>query len=544
MAYNSGHKRGDTTMAKLSCLLLLLLLLASVSLGGDKDQVNLKDPVGLFVDGSDDTVTTAVASLACLYLKMKGYDPINLNDAWEEERKLHEKRAIRKRASKYGIESLIYLNLKPPDKSVTHHLFKWRWRSTAALKLKEKLFQMNVDADFHLDAKSKRPDYTREFNQAVLLSTELDFKVGGDLSLRQFEPAIRLVGLAIDSILSFIPDRSDSSVAPLKFVPTTAVCDRQFKQFYGEDWTREMAKQIYMANVVLIDNLGVALNVQANMLYDVPREVESIGDLLSHLQTANLTIPDGIVIFFTGYNLDIAGKMLFTLDALGMAPLVGKRTVIASTPMELEDAKPWDHLYEGLTVAHEVGHMFGAAHTDDHNSIMYPIANVIVPEFDTLNKARIDKFLPLIMGQSCFIDSLTYDQLIDSLLVAYPDTFDMVKVLNGVMYDFDQGRKLTKNTPDLDSDYFYTIASGIQLFKYDIKGAARDKFVRALDNGPGFSDLFYLTGLLYLEADSTETGCTYLDEAREAGRYVPLFSECIEADEPSDSTSEDESEVD
>jgi hypothetical protein len=129
--------------------------------------------------------------------------------------------------------------------------------------------------------------------------------------------------------------------------------------------------------------------------------------------------------------------------------------------------------------------------------------------------------------------------MIDSLLAIYPDTSDMVSALTGVLYDYHQDRRYAREEKDLGEDYFYNIASGIQLLTHGINDAARDKFVHALDIGPGYGELYLGIAHLYYQADSMKTSCKYLDMAREAGYLVPEFEECSEPEEKGDRESED-----
>jgi hypothetical protein len=185
--------------------------------------------------------------------------------------------------------------------------------------------------------------------------------------------------------------------------------------------------------------------------------------------------------------------------------------------------------------------MFGAVHTDDHKSLMYPLANIVTPVFDSGNKERIDRFLPLFVGGECFIENLFYDQMIDSLSAIYPDTSEMVSALTGILYSYQRNRRFAKDKEYLDEDYFYNIASGIHLMTNGIDDAARDKFVHALELGPGYRELYLGIAHLYFQADSLETSCKYIDMAREAGYPVPEFEMCDEPrDEVNDANTGDE----
>ncbi|MCK4655982.1 MAG: matrixin family metalloprotease [candidate division Zixibacteria bacterium] len=532
-------------MHKLLFVSLTLFFVVSITQSGKSRELTvLQDPVGLYVHGANDSVTTAVLELALLYLKTRGHDPVKLNELWKDKRKLHEKRAIRKRAARSGMTSLIYLDIQPADKNEKYRLYRKGYRTwlPTGVKFKRELFQLSLGADIYSDAKRRLPDHKAGYKSAVHISTELSlFGLKSDF-FNYSEPVMRMFGEAIDSLLVVIPEKPDSAEPVYGVIPATIVCDRGFESHYGRDeWVKEMAKQIYMANLILAENLNVVLNVQTSMIYDIPSEVESMGDLLRHLRSEEFKVPKGVWVFFSSQNLEFDRKSVMSLGLLGLSSLVGRRTVVAGYPLHEDESEPWDYLFESLIIVHEVGHMLGAVHTNDHKSLMYPIANIVTPVFDSRNKERITRFLPLFVGGECFVENLSYHQMIDSLLAIYPDTSEMVNALTGVLYDYQQDRRYAREEKDLGEDYFYNIASGIRLLTHGIDDAARDKFVHALDLGPGYSELYLGIAHLYYEADSLETSCKYLDMAREAGYPVPEFEMCDESrDKVNDTDAGDE----
>jgi hypothetical protein len=243
-----------------------------------------------------------------------------------------------------------------------------------------------------------------------------------------------------------------------------------------------------------------------------------------------------VILFFSGKHLAPGKESFADMGILGLSPIIGTRAIVAGLPLHEDETELWDYLFEGLTIAHEIGHMLGAVHTDDHSSIMYPISNIETPLFDDENKERIARFIPLFVGGDLFIDSLSYDELIDSLVVIYPDTAEMVIALTGILFDYGFDRHFADLSPDMAEDYFYYISSGYQMLKYGIDEAARERFLQALDKGPGFSQLYSTIGVLYYESDSVERACEYFDMAREAGRPIPEFPECDETEVDEDST--------
>lgn len=522
-------------------ILICIVILSPLTVADDLDV--LEEPVGVYVNGGNDSITTAVAELSCFYLRLRGYDPVNLNVEWMGKRRLQERAAIRKRAVRSNVSSFVLLDIQPANKNE-----KYRWYTRRGfewipwdIKKKKEIFHLNLSSNIYANARKKRSTVSDNIKQAVHISTEYSI-FGWKSEMYNFnEPLMRMVGHAIDTLLHVIPEKPDTNGIVCTSIPATIVCDRDFRKHHGEErWVEEMAKQVYVANRLLADDIGVALNVHASMSYDLPPDIETFVDLLYHLQTANLRGPEGVILFFSGKHLAPGERSFVDLGILGLSPIIGTRAVVAGLPLHEDETEPWDYLFESLTIVHEIGHMLGAVHTDDHSSIMYPISNIETPLFDDKNKERIKGFVPLFVGGDLFIDSLSYDELIDSLLVIYPDTADMVLALTGILFDHGFDRRFADSSPDIADDYFFSISSGYQLLKHGIDEAARELFLQALDKGPGFGQLYSTIGALYFESDSIETACEYFDMAREAGRSLPEFPECNESEVDEDSTGVEE----
>jgi len=383
-------------------LFLLLVAVPSTLFAKADDVISLRTPVGLFVNGDNDTITTSVASLACLYMRMKGYDPVNLNQLWKGKRVLHEKRAIRKRARKSNVESLIFLNVRPDDEKQRLILHSSGSREAgdvlAMVGITRQLFSISLEADIHEDTKKKTPVYSGSYEGACHLSTELVMFGYRSFEMSFDDPVIRLIGTAIDSLLWIIPESGRHTETDCVDIPVTVVCDKSFVEHYGESWSSVAAKQVYMANQILVNGLNASLTIVSSLSCD-KEDIRSYEELLIYTQEKQQEKSSRAMIVFTTLETAYGKASLLDVGELGRAPVVGDRIVVSNTIEEDGDTNTWHYVGEGMIIAHEIGHMLGAVHTEDNSSIMYPFAGTMAVEFDSLNYKRTAAFLPLILGQ-------------------------------------------------------------------------------------------------------------------------------------------------
>lgn len=510
-------------------ILTLLSLLRPATLNADELEIN--EPIGIYVLGEkDDTLVTALSDLACFYMKLRGYDPVILNDSWRDRAQLHSVRKLRKRAVDDGIGTLVLLRSQKVDRDAEFEFYRIDGSAPKGITARN-VFKMHLSADIHSKAKSKWPDVTREFKGAIELSNAFVTSAGYSW-MSTSKSSMRLVSLAIDSVLSVFPERADTSKELFTAIPVNVVCEREYAERLGMDvFATELAKQMYMANCIMSDQLGITLHVQTTMMYNLPHDIRSLFDLANHLSTEEFALPDGLLIFFSGANLEKSSRYKYTLGVLGLSPLLGRRVVIAGAPVDTtREMTEWDYLFEGIIIAHEVGHALGAVHTDDKRSLMYPVMSITSPCFDSMNTARIHQFLPLHLGKECFISSLDYRPMIDSLAVMFPDTMDLIGVARSIIYDHKYAARFIERDSTVTSDFFYDASSAIQLLTIGIEDAARAKVAESIETGVAPARWLALAGYLFLEADSVETGCAYLDRAREAGLELPIPSDCLRPD--------------
>ncbi len=513
----------------LTVFLIMIFHLEPVTLSADELEIN--EPIGIYVLGEkDDTLVTALCDLTCFYMKLRGYDPVILNDAWRDRAQLHSVRKLRKRAVDDGVGTLVLLRSHKVDHDAEFEFYRIDGSAPEGITARN-VFKMHLSAVVHSKAESKWPDVSREFKGAIELANTFVTTAGYSWMFTS-KSSMRLVSLAIDSVLSVFPERPDTSRELFTAIPANVVCDREYAERLGMDvFATELARQMYMANCIMSDQLGITLHVQTTMMYDLPHDIRSLFDLSNHLSTEEFDLPDGLLIFFSGANLEKSSRYKHTLGVLGLSALLGRRVVIAGAPVDTtREMAEWDYLFEGMIIAHEVGHALGAIHTDDKRSLMYPVMSIASPCFDSMNTARIHQFLPLHLGQECFINSLDYRKMIDSLAVLFPDTMDLIGVARSIIYDHRYAAGFIERDSTVKSDFFYDASSALQLLMIGIEDAARAKAAESIEAGIAPARWLALAGYLFLEADSVETGCAYLDRAREAGLKLPIPSDCLRPD--------------
>jgi len=510
-----------------SFALLLLSIPATIFAG----ELEIREPIGIYALGDkEDTIITNICDIAGYYLKLRGYHPVILNDEWRDRPQLHSLRKIRKRADNDGIGTFILLRSHNVDSDAEYEFYRvggsWPKGVTA-----RNIFKMHLSADIHSEAGNRWPDISREFKGSIELANAF-VTTAGYSWLSSSKSPMRLVSVAIDSILSVFPKIDIMSEKKYTRIPVSVVCEREYAELWGEDkYAGEIAKQILAANRILSDQLGIFLYVQAIMKYNLPNDIKSLMKLSSHLATEEFDIPEGMMIFFSGANIEKTSRYKHTMGILGLSPLLGKQVVIAGASVDTtREMTEWDYLFEGILISHEVGHALGAVHSDDRRSLMYPVANLTSPCFDSMNAERIHEFLPLQTGHECFINTMDYDLMLDSLTVMFPDTIDLIGVIRSIIYDHGNAGRFIARDSTVTSDFFYDASSALQLLSIGIEDAALNKIAESIETGIAPASWIALAGYLFIDADSTDVGCEYLDRAREAGLEISIPSECLRPD--------------
>jgi len=170
-------------------------------------------------------------------------------------------------------------------------------------------------------------------------------------------------------------------------IPITLWVDNSYRETFPRSWKDRLVRRILYANDILCPQFGIELVITGYREWNSIFE-NSLKETLIKLQKAETLRKDE---FRIGITLNKELKTSWTdKSTIGLAVLDGYEAVITGQP-SYPGLGNWNCLEEALTFTHEIGHMLGAIHVEDSESIMYPSSGEFAFEFDDFNRRVIKK---------------------------------------------------------------------------------------------------------------------------------------------------------
>lgn len=170
-------------------------------------------------------------------------------------------------------------------------------------------------------------------------------------------------------------------------IPVSLWVDISYRDAFPHSWKDRLARRILYANDILCPQFGIELVITEYKEWNTVFE-NSLKHTLEKLQKEETLNKEEIRI---GITLNTMLKKNWTDKSnIGLAELDGRNAVITGQP-SYPGLGFWNSLEEALTIVHECGHILGAIHVEDTESIMYPSSGEFAFEFDDFNRRVIKK---------------------------------------------------------------------------------------------------------------------------------------------------------
>jgi hypothetical protein len=345
--------------------------------------------VGVFIIPSDSSAFDKIYSgILCHYVMSRGYAVVDLNillQAHKDTLLLESHTAL--------MDSLLKIPYLPRLDAIA--ITGTRWDSVRVItNVKEyemysgKLvtYQSNVVPTLYnelslFDVKSR----------SIVLSTSgLDtctlYAVGsGDELLYRDYPwmlAARLVLKELDDMP--VCNNESKQYAAYRY-PVVLYVDRSYREFFHDEWKKRILLRMLLVNDILRRELGLELEVRDAREWDTSYELS----LEKELKKLKEYTPSRDKTFYIAITLNHdLKKNWYGRSNIGLASYLDVDAVVTAQP-SFRGLAGWSCIEEAVTLAHEIGHMFGALHSTNPHSIMYPCAGYMPYRFDDVNKRII-----------------------------------------------------------------------------------------------------------------------------------------------------------
>jgi tetratricopeptide (TPR) repeat protein len=285
--------------------------------------------------------------------------------------------------------------------------------------------------------------------------------------------------------------------------------DKSYRNQFPDDWLKRLKLRMLYVNDIFKKQFDVEFTSFRFFKWDSEFEY-SLDETLKKFHQA-LPEQSKVIRLAITYNSQL--KMNWTdRNKLGVAELLGNDCIITAQP-SFPYVVGWNAVEETLTLAHELGHIFGAVHCQDKMSIMYPEAGALSYQFDSVSaeiinhtkvnffqsggQERIHNYMNAIsnMRKTSFKNSCEVLRPVCSILAKdyfhsiIPDSLKLKKALN-----------------TLTSDMALQLGiRGFYVYKEGQLNSAVQLFERALQYQPDYAEVhWYLNKILLKEGKKAE----------------------------------------
>jgi hypothetical protein len=160
------------------------------------------------------------------------------------------------------------------------------------------------------------------------------------------------------------------------FVTLHTYADAQFNAKYGDLTNDQILSYVNSAEAIYSTQLGIRFKITGQTILSNQDSITNPGDILSSFRTNPLTQDEASLRhLFTGKDMD------------GVTVGIAYIGAVCSVPKYSYGVSQDYYGFTSQIFAHEVGHNFGASHTTEQNTIMYPSISIGATRFsaDSVN---------------------------------------------------------------------------------------------------------------------------------------------------------------
>lgn len=313
------------------------------------------------------------------------------------------------------------------------------------------------------------------------------------------------------------------SAADQKF-PVSLWVDKSYREAFPDNWANQIQLRMLYVNDILRSQLGIELEVREINSWDTEFDSSLEYMLQKLLMVKN---PQGNICI--GITLDEKLKALSTDRAsLGLAYPLQKSAIISAQPT-FPGLRLWRPVQEAITMAHEIGHLFGCIHVNDMHSIMYPLSTGLTYKFDEVNVKIAKHMKDYYTMPDKFVRLKEYALKLMEIKNNSPEnTFLILSSINAAFLNiFAQEQLSYEDSGKLERDLCKIIpdqacalaAAGCIDYKKKKLPDAAEYFRRALEINPDFAEAHYYLGTILEKLGEKTEAEEHLEKTKPYSKY-------------------------